>query len=1201
MKMVFKKALAIVLALVMALGINPVKNLIDISIVANAAYENTWINTGDQAKDIVEVAKTQIGYTEGSNNYNKYGASFNHNNVAWCAFFVSWCAKEAGISNSIIQRQGIASPFSGYFNIPNTHGRSNYFPKPGDLVFYGPNSNGDHYHVGIVETVNSSTGYITTIEGNTNSDGSSEGSVVYRHTRHYQYSRICCYGTPNYEKTTLTSPTVSTSSATYTGAQNVSINWSSISGASYYWLDIWKDGEHIFSESVNSTSYQYYCEPGSYGIYVSACNNNSTAVSDCYNFTVNSDASLSFSPSTIYMNVGETEAIAVTLNGTLPSNCYSLYEYDSNYFSHTVNGTTIYVKSLKACVMQPFSFCIYDSRGNLIAKATAKITSTKDKTLTYNANGGSGAPSSYSSTNLLVTTTISSTVPTRFGYKFIGWSTSSSATSATYVPGDSISFGDNLTLYAVWEGATTINSGLPPSAYIAFPYQCDWFKYTPTSSGTYYFESATDGLDPRITIYNSSQTQIAYDDDSGDGNNYYCTCDMTAGNTYYIKISFYSSGTGSVIHGVGKIKYTLSYNANGGSGAPSSQTGSTSYTISSTKPTRSGYTFLGWSTSSSATSATYSAGGSITLTANTTLYAVWSKNPYTVTLYSGTNKATSKTIETTGNLTFVAPASVSGWTTLGWRKDTTASTAAYSSTGSTTVSGNSTFYAVYSKPLSVTYNANGGSGAPSSQSVTRYYNSYGNYSTASLTLSSTKPTRSGYTFLGWSTSSSATSATYSAGGSITLTTNTTLYAVWSKNQPTTYTLSYNANSGSGAPSSETDSTSYTISSTVPTRFGYTFLGWSKSNSATSATYEPGDRISLSSNTTLYAVWKAATSISANTNISTTISFSYQEIYYTFTPSSNGDYIFESSGSLDSKIHLYSSSGSEIANDDDSSENGSNFKLTHSLSSGTKYYVKIRAYSSYTGSTSFVITQETPATYTLSYSANGGGGAPSSQTDATSYTISSTVPSRFGYTFLGWSKSSSATSATYEPGDSISLSSNTTLYAVWKSADNVSSGSSFNISITVPGQIYLVKITPTVSGEYTIESTGSNDTYVYLYDAGGNQLSYNDDGGENRNFSLSYDLAAGQTYYYGVKFYDSSKTGTISMSINSDNSSVAKGDVNGDGYVDATDASLVARYDAGYVTLSSTQLSVADVNKDGYVDATDASLIARYDAGYISEI
>ena len=50
-----------------------------------------------------------------------------------------------------------------------------------------------------------------------------------------------------------------------------------------------------------------------------------------------------------------------------------------------------------------------------------------------------------------------------------------------------------------------------------------------------------------------------------------------------------------------------------------------------------------------------------------------------------------------------------------------------------------------------------------------------------LTLSSTKPTRTGYTFLGWATSSSATSATYSAGGTYSNNVAATLYAVWKAN------------------------------------------------------------------------------------------------------------------------------------------------------------------------------------------------------------------------------------------------------------------------------------------------------------------------------------------------------------------------------------------------------------------------------------
>ncbi|MGN0447995.1 MAG: peptidoglycan DD-metalloendopeptidase family protein [Acutalibacteraceae bacterium] len=77
--------------------------------------------------------------------------------------------------------------------------------------------------------------------------------------------------------------------------------------------------------------------------------------------------------------------------------------------------------------------------------------------------------------------------------------------------------------------------------------------------------------------------------------------------------------------------YTLSYNANGGSGAPSSQTvkANTGFYLSSTKPTRSGYTFLGWSTNKNATSASYAPGAGVKISSNVTLYAVWKKNPTT--------------------------------------------------------------------------------------------------------------------------------------------------------------------------------------------------------------------------------------------------------------------------------------------------------------------------------------------------------------------------------------------------------------------------------------------------------------------------------------------------------------------------------------------------------------------------------------------
>lgn len=143
----------------------------------------------------------------------------------------------------------------------------------------------------------------------------------------------------------------------------------------------------------------------------------------------------------------------------------------------------------------------------------------------------------------------------------------------------------------------------------------------------------------------------------------------------------------------------------------------------------------------------------------------------------------------------------------------------------------------------VSYNANGGSGAPSAQTK---------WKDQALTLSSTVPSRIGHTFKGWATSASG-SVAYSAGGSYTANANVTLYAVW---QAYTYTVSYNANGGSGAPSSQTKTYGVTLklSTVIPTRTNYSFLGWATSASG-SVAYAAGANYTTNANITLYAVWK----------------------------------------------------------------------------------------------------------------------------------------------------------------------------------------------------------------------------------------------------------------------------------------------------------------------------------------------------------
>lgn len=146
----------------------------------------------------------------------------------------------------------------------------------------------------------------------------------------------------------------------------------------------------------------------------------------------------------------------------------------------------------------------------------------------------------------------------------------------------------------------------------------------------------------------------------------------------------------------------------------------------------------------------------------------------------------------------------------------------------------------------VSYNANGGSGAPSSQ--TKWYGE-------TLTLSTTQPTRTGYTFDGWNTNASGTGTDYSVGDTYTANSALTLYAKWT---PITYTVSYNANGGTNAPSSQTKThgIDLTLTSDTPTRSGFNFIGWATSSEGAVA-YSPSGTYSTNANVELYAVWVSA--------------------------------------------------------------------------------------------------------------------------------------------------------------------------------------------------------------------------------------------------------------------------------------------------------------------------------------------------------
>ena len=381
-------------------------------------------------------------------------------------------------------------------------------------------------------------------------------------------------------------------------------------------------------------------------------------------------------------------------------------------------------------------------------------------------------------------------------------------------------------------------------------FQLDWTILPATATGTVTFTSSN----PAVATVTSGLG-------GGTGNNGVITAKTPGTATITITTRNGLTDTCTVtVDGT----YTITYDANGGNGSPASQTKTydVPLTLSSTVPARKGYTFLGWSTNQEATTATYSAGGSYTLNADNTLYAVWeAKEPTDITV-----SPTSLSLEVGDTYTLdwaITPSDALGtvtFTSSNPSKATVTSglTPAEGTNGMITAKapGTATITASIggitatctvsvTENYTITYDANGGSGAPASQ--TKIYG-------APLTLRSTEPTRTGYTFLGWSTSQAATSATYLAGGSYTSNADAVLYAVWKAD---TYTISYNANGGTGAPASQTKTygVTLTLSSTTPTRTGYTFLGWATSSTATAVAYSAGGSYTSNASATLYAVYK----------------------------------------------------------------------------------------------------------------------------------------------------------------------------------------------------------------------------------------------------------------------------------------------------------------------------------------------------------
>ena len=315
----------------------------------------------------------------------------------------------------------------------------------------------------------------------------------------------------------------------------------------------------------------------------------------------------------------------------------------------------------------------------------------------------------------------------------------------------------------------------------------------------------------------------------------------------------------------------------------------------------------------------------------------------------------------------------------------------------------------------VKYNANGGTGAPSAQTK---------WKDQTLKLSTTKPTRTGYTFQGWGTSTSDTSVDYASGANYTSNANITLYAIW---KAVTYTVKYNANGGTGAPSSQTKTygKTLTLSSTKPTRasyindkgatVSYTFKGWATSASSSTVAYKAGATYTANSSVTLYAVWQTDTTI----------------LTY--------DIVYETGDGTEVMSQIKTKGTATILSTVVPKRNGFTFVSWNTASdgSGTSY----SSGSTYSTDADLVLYAIwTPWAHTVTFNINGGfGNVPSNfvKTGGIDQILSEVIPIKSGYTISSWNTKVDGSGLDFYSNEVYNFEQDggtITLYAMWEIND-----------------------------------------------------------------------------------------------------------------------------------------------------------------------
>ena len=571
-------------------------------------------------------------------------------------------------------------------------------------------------------------------------------------------------------------------------------------------------------------------------------------------------------------------------------------------------------------------------------------------TLTFDANGGSGSMAPKA--DLTGEYTLPSnefTAPS--GKQFKGWSLTADGAIVTKVE-----MTENKTVYAIWED-------IPVVTYtVAFN----------SNDGT---EVAPQNVNAgeKLTEPTPAPTKEGFTFDG-----------WYEDSTFSKKFDFNTPITGNITLYAKWVenKYTLTFDANGGSGTMAPKADLTGeYTLPSnefTAPT--GKQFKGWSLTADGAIVT-----KVDMTENKTVYAIWEDIPvvtYTVTFNSndGTEVAP-QNVNAGEKLTEPTPAPTkAGFTFDGWYEDSTFSK---KFDFNTPITGNITLYAKWvENKYTLTFDANGGSGsmAPKADLTGEY------------TLPSNEFTApSGKQFKGWSLTADGAIVT-----KVDMTENKTVYAIWEDIPVVTYTVTFNSNDGTEvAPKNVNAGDKLTEPTPAPTKAGFTFDGWYE-DSTFSKKFDFNTPIT--GNITLYAKWV--------------------ENKYTLTFDANGG-----SGSMAPKADL--TGEYTLPSNEFTAPSGKQFK-GWSLTADGAIVTKVEMTEN---KTVYAIWQDIPVvTYKVTFNSNDGTEvAPQNVNAGEKLTEPTPAPTKAGFTFDGWYEDSTFSK---KFDFNTPITGNITLYAKW---------------------------------------------------------------------------------------------------------------------------------------------------------------------------